>query len=37
MSSWINGRAGETIHIKDRGLNYGDGVFETMRIRRGAV
>jgi 4-amino-4-deoxychorismate lyase len=37
MSSWINGRAGDTILIKDRGLNYGDGAFETMRIRRRAV
>jgi 4-amino-4-deoxychorismate lyase len=37
MSSWINGRAGDTIPIKDRGLNYGDGAFETMRVRRRAV
>jgi 4-amino-4-deoxychorismate lyase len=37
MSSWINGRAGNTIHIEDRGLHYGDGAFETMRVRRGAV
>jgi 4-amino-4-deoxychorismate lyase len=37
MSSWINGRAGDTIHVRDRGLHYGDGAFETMRVRRGAV
>jgi 4-amino-4-deoxychorismate lyase len=37
MSSWINGRAGNTIHVKDRGLHYGDGAFETMRVRRRAV
>ena len=37
MLTWINGRAGDTIHVKDRGLHYGDGAFETMRVRRGAV
>jgi 4-amino-4-deoxychorismate lyase len=37
VSSWINGRAGDAILIQDRGLNYGDGAFETMRIRRRAV
>jgi 4-amino-4-deoxychorismate lyase len=35
--TWINGREGDTIHVKDRGLHYGDGAFETMRVRRGAV
>jgi 4-amino-4-deoxychorismate lyase len=37
MSSWINGRAGDAIHSTDRGLHYGDGAFETMRVRHGAV
>ena len=37
MSVWINGRAGTTVHWNDRGLQYGDGLFETMRIRGGAV
>jgi 4-amino-4-deoxychorismate lyase len=37
MTSWINGRPGQTVHIADRGLQYGDGAFETMRVRRGAV
>jgi 4-amino-4-deoxychorismate lyase len=37
LLTWINGRAGATIRIEDRGLNYGDGAFETMRVRRGAV
>jgi 4-amino-4-deoxychorismate lyase len=37
LLTWVNGRAGDRVHIKDRGLNYGDGVFETMRVRRGAV
>jgi 4-amino-4-deoxychorismate lyase len=37
LLTWINGREGDSIHIKDRGLHYGDGAFETMRVRRGAV
>lgn len=35
--TWINGRAARRIDAGDRGLQYGDGVFETMRIRRRAV
>jgi 4-amino-4-deoxychorismate lyase len=30
----INGRVGGKVSALDRGLQYGDGVFETMRIRR---
>ena len=37
MSTWINGRKGTRIDYRDRGLQYGDGVFETMRVRRGEV
>jgi len=37
MLTWINGRPGNTLPVADRGLHYGDGAFETMRIRRGAV
>lgn len=37
MTTWINGRRRESIDYRDRGLQYGDGVFETMRIRRGRV
>jgi len=37
VSTWINGRARTTIDIQDRGLQYGDGLFETMRVRRGRV
>jgi 4-amino-4-deoxychorismate lyase len=34
VDTWINGRSRTTIDHRDRGLQYGDGVFETMRIRR---
>ena len=37
MNVWINGRPVSTIDHRDRGLQYGDGLFETMRVRRGAV
>ena len=29
---WINGQQGKRIEISDRGLNYGDGLFLTMRV-----
>lgn len=37
LSAWINGRRGSTIDYRDRGLQYGDGLFETMRIRHRAI
>jgi 4-amino-4-deoxychorismate lyase len=37
VSAWINGRKNAKIDCRDRGLQYGDGVFETMRVRRGRV
>ncbi|HXA36022.1 MAG TPA: aminodeoxychorismate lyase [Steroidobacteraceae bacterium] len=37
MNSWINGRKRTRMDCRDRGLQYGDGVFETMRIRQGGV
>jgi len=37
LSAWINGRRSATIDHRDRGLQYGDGVFETMRVHRGQV
>jgi len=36
MSSWlINGSPGDVLPIDDRGLQYGDGVFETIAVRHG--
>jgi 4-amino-4-deoxychorismate lyase len=37
LSTWINGRKSTKIDARDRGLQYGDGVFETMRVRCGRV
>jgi 4-amino-4-deoxychorismate lyase len=37
LKSWVNGRKSGRIDARDRGLQYGDGVFETMRVRRGRV
>jgi 4-amino-4-deoxychorismate lyase len=37
VNAWINGRKSTRIDYRDRGLQYGDGVFETMRVRRGQV
>lgn len=33
----INGKEKETISIFDRGLQYGDGLFETMAVRHGKI
>ena len=35
--SWINGKPGNSIDIRDRGLQYGDGLFETMRVQGGRI
>jgi 4-amino-4-deoxychorismate lyase len=37
LSIWINGRRNTRIDCRDRGLQYGDGVFETMRVHRGRL
>jgi len=34
LTVWINGRRHATIDHRDRGLQYGDGIFETMRVQR---
>lgn len=37
MSIWLNGQLAETISLADRGLAYGDGVFETMSVIGGKI
>jgi 4-amino-4-deoxychorismate lyase len=37
VSVWIDGRRTPSLDCRDRGLQYGDGLFETMRVRGGAV
>jgi len=37
LSVWINGRRRSTLSYRDRGLQYGDGVFETMKVRRHGI
>jgi 4-amino-4-deoxychorismate lyase len=37
LSTWINGRRRTTLDCSDRGLQYGDGVFETMRVLKGRI
>ncbi len=34
---FINGRAGDAINVNDRGLQYGDGLFETIAIVHGKL
>ncbi len=33
--SWINGQPQTLMSVQDRGLAYGDGLFETLRVHRG--
>lgn len=35
MSTLINGQESRNLPVTDRGLQYGDGVFETIALRRG--
>lgn len=35
--TWVNGQLQSTISVFDRGLTFGDGLFETMALRRGSI
>lgn len=35
--SWINGRPGDLLPVTDRGLQYGDGLFETLAVKAGRI
>ncbi|MGH8281829.1 MAG: aminodeoxychorismate lyase [Gammaproteobacteria bacterium] len=37
VTCWVNGEADETISAFDRGLQYGDGLFETLEVRDGRI
>lgn len=37
MLSWVNGAPGEQLSVRDRGLAYGDGLFETIAVRGGGI
>jgi len=37
LGCWIDGVSGGAVPADDRGLHYGDGLFETLRIRSGTV
>jgi branched-subunit amino acid aminotransferase/4-amino-4-deoxychorismate lyase len=35
MQDWVDGRPAQQLGVKDRGLAYGDGLFETIAVRAG--
>ncbi len=35
MHSWVDGQPADSVPLKDRGLAYGDGVFETIAVKAG--
>ena len=37
LHTWIDGIPADVVPVDDRGLNYADGVFETLLCRRGKI
>lgn len=37
IKCWVNGEPCDTLSVGDRGLHYGDGLFETMAVVDGAI
>ena len=37
LHTWIDGIPADVVPVDDRGLNYADGVFETLLCRRGQI
>lgn len=35
MDSWVDGQPADALSLKDRGLAYGDGLFETITVKSG--
>ncbi|MCR3809620.1 aminodeoxychorismate lyase, partial [Pseudomonas aeruginosa] len=35
MLDWVDGRPAAELSVRDRGLAYGDGLFETLAVRAG--
>lgn len=35
MDSWVDGQPADALSLKDRGLAYGDGLFETIAVHDG--
>ena len=35
MLSWVDGQPADSVPLKDRGLAYGDGLFETIAVKAG--
>ena len=37
LHTWIDGIPADAVPVDDRGLNYADGVFETLLCRQGKI